>query len=111
MRYVDLFKQMKISEGFYFSYTYDLTHTLQYNMLKFVKKEAKAENKATTVSAEQSVVASEDGLPQIILDDIDLERAQSDEDKLEGKNLDDGPDLEDIFQIETDGMVESHSIK
>ena len=34
MRYVDLFKQMKISEGFYFSYTYDLTHTLQYNMLR-----------------------------------------------------------------------------
>lgn len=27
-KYVDLFKQIKISEGFYFSYTYDLTHTL-----------------------------------------------------------------------------------
>jgi len=27
-RYVDLFKQIKISDGFYFSYTYDLTHTL-----------------------------------------------------------------------------------
>jgi hypothetical protein len=27
-KYVDLFKKIKISEGFYFSYTYDLTHTL-----------------------------------------------------------------------------------
>ena len=33
-KYVDLFKQIKINEGFYFSYTYDLTHTLQYNILK-----------------------------------------------------------------------------
>ena len=28
-RYVELFKQIKIGEGFYFSYTYDLTHTMQ----------------------------------------------------------------------------------
>jgi hypothetical protein len=27
-KYVDIFKKFKISEGFYFSYTYDLTHTL-----------------------------------------------------------------------------------
>lgn len=38
LRYVDLFKQIKINEGFYFSYTYDLTHTLQNNVLKSVKK-------------------------------------------------------------------------
>jgi phosphatidylinositol 3,5-bisphosphate 5-phosphatase len=31
--YVDLFKQIKISEGFYFSYTYDMTRTLQSNAL------------------------------------------------------------------------------
>ena len=27
-RYMKLFLQIKINEGFYFSYTYDLTHTL-----------------------------------------------------------------------------------
>ena len=27
-KYVDLFKQIKIQDGFFFSYTYDLTHTL-----------------------------------------------------------------------------------
>ena len=32
--YVDLFKQIKISEGFYFSYTYDMTRTLQSNALQ-----------------------------------------------------------------------------
>ena len=43
-KYVDLFKQIKISEGFYFSYTYDLTHTLQNNILKQVKKTNKLSN-------------------------------------------------------------------
>ena len=38
-KYVDLFKKINLSDGFYFSYTYDLTHTLQYNMLQTVKKE------------------------------------------------------------------------
>jgi phosphatidylinositol 3,5-bisphosphate 5-phosphatase len=33
-KYIDLFKQIKIFEGFYFSYTYDLTHTLQNNVCK-----------------------------------------------------------------------------
>ena len=28
LRYVEYFKQINIKEGFYFSYTYDLTHTL-----------------------------------------------------------------------------------
>ena len=37
-KYVDLFKKIKISEGFYFSYTYDLTHTLQNNVLNKIKK-------------------------------------------------------------------------
>ena len=41
-KYVDLFKQIKIGEGFYFSYTYDLTHTLQNNILKQVKNNNKA---------------------------------------------------------------------
>ena len=34
MKYVDMFKGVKIGEGFFFSYTYDLTHTLQANILK-----------------------------------------------------------------------------
>lgn len=37
-KYVDLFKKIKISEGFYFSYTYDLTHTLYNNVLNKIKK-------------------------------------------------------------------------
>lgn len=48
-------------------------------------------------------------MPQIILDNLEQERAQSDEDIHEKVN--DGPDLDDIFHIEQDGQVESHSIK
>ena len=44
-RYVDLFKQIKIGEGFYFSYTYDLTHTMQHNVMRRMRK---SENKAET---------------------------------------------------------------
>ena len=51
----------------------------------------------------------DDGKPNIVIDDMPLERAQSDEDILD--KLDDGPDMDDIFHIETDGQVESHSIK
>mmetsp|Transcript_31735 Transcript_31735/g.31018 ORF Transcript_31735/g.31018 Transcript_31735/m.31018 type:complete len:96 (+) Transcript_31735:255-542(+) len=36
-RYVQTFKDIQISEGFYFSYTYDITHRLQYNTVKQVK--------------------------------------------------------------------------
>ena len=39
-KYIDLFKQIKINEGFYFSYTYDLTHTLQNNVCKQIKKKS-----------------------------------------------------------------------
>ena len=35
-KYVELFKKVNIGQGFYFSYTYDLTHTLQHNILKKV---------------------------------------------------------------------------
>lgn len=101
MRYVELFKQMKINDGFYFSYTYDLTHTLQYNILKNVKNEEK--NKFAGSSAE------DDGVPSVVFDDMEQERAQSDEDVID--KLDNGPDMEDIFHIETDGQIESHSIK
>lgn len=38
LHYVELFKQIKINEGFYFSYTYDLTHTLQNNVLSSIRK-------------------------------------------------------------------------
>ena len=37
-KYVEEFKKINIGEGFYFSYTYDLTHTLQNNILKQIKK-------------------------------------------------------------------------
>jgi phosphatidylinositol 3,5-bisphosphate 5-phosphatase len=37
-KYVKLFLQIKINEGFYFSYTYDLTHTLQNNIINKIKK-------------------------------------------------------------------------
>ena len=40
-KYLDLFKQIKIGQGFYFSYTYDLTHTLQHNILKKVRNHSK----------------------------------------------------------------------
>mmetsp|Transcript_38549 Transcript_38549/g.28414 ORF Transcript_38549/g.28414 Transcript_38549/m.28414 type:complete len:198 (-) Transcript_38549:913-1506(-) len=36
-RYVQAFKDIQISKGFYFSYTYDITHRLQYNTLKQIK--------------------------------------------------------------------------
>jgi len=32
--YVQAFKDIEISKGFYFSYTYDITHSLQYNVLR-----------------------------------------------------------------------------
>lgn len=31
-RYVKMFQNIDLSSNFYFSYSYDLTHTLQYNM-------------------------------------------------------------------------------
>ena len=34
--YVQAFKDIQISKGFYFSYTYDITHSLQYNVLRQV---------------------------------------------------------------------------
>ena len=33
-KYVQAFKDINISKGFYFSYTYDITHSLQYNVLR-----------------------------------------------------------------------------
>lgn len=38
-KYINLFQQIKIAEGFYFSYTYDLTHTLQMNIISKIKRE------------------------------------------------------------------------
>ena len=32
-RYKDLFFGVDLTKGFYFSYTYDLTHTVQHNMV------------------------------------------------------------------------------
>lgn len=40
-RYADIFRQIKINEGFYFSYTYDLTHTMQENVMKKLLKREK----------------------------------------------------------------------
>lgn len=37
-KYVQIFKEIDISKGFYFSYTYDITHTLQGNVLKQLLK-------------------------------------------------------------------------
>jgi len=36
-RYVKLFKSFSLNSNFYFSYTYNLIHTLQENILKKVK--------------------------------------------------------------------------
>ncbi len=33
-KYIQQFKDIQISKGFYFSYTYDITHSLQYNVLR-----------------------------------------------------------------------------
>lgn len=38
-KYINLFQQIKIAEGFYFSYTYNLTHTLQNNINSKIKRE------------------------------------------------------------------------
>ena len=37
-RYLDTFKQVNIQEGFFFSYTYDLTRSLQENVMRKVRK-------------------------------------------------------------------------
>jgi phosphatidylinositol 3,5-bisphosphate 5-phosphatase len=37
-KYVQAFKDIGIANGFYFSYTYDITHSLQYNVLRQIKK-------------------------------------------------------------------------
>ena len=58
-KYVELFKQIKINEGFYFSYTYDLTHTLQSNILNKLKKN---ENGAENREAEESSDSEDEGL-------------------------------------------------
>ena len=33
IKYVQIFKEIQLTKGFYFSYTYDLTHTLQDNII------------------------------------------------------------------------------
>ena len=38
-RYLNYFLQVNISEGFYFSYTYDLTSSLQGNVMRKLRKE------------------------------------------------------------------------
>ncbi len=38
-KYVQTFKEIQISKGFYFSYTYDISHSLQHNILKQINKE------------------------------------------------------------------------
>ena len=49
-------------------------------------------------------------MPNVVIDDVEQqERAQSDEDIHD--KIDDGPDMDDIFHIEMDGQIESHSIK
>jgi hypothetical protein len=36
-KYVQTFKDIQINKGFYFSYTYDLTNSLQHNVLRNIK--------------------------------------------------------------------------
>ena len=36
-QYVNLFQQLEVNKGFYFSYTYDLTHSLQENIMRKIK--------------------------------------------------------------------------
>lgn len=38
-KFVQAFKDIQMSKGFYFSYTYDITHSLQYNVLRNVNKQ------------------------------------------------------------------------
>lgn len=38
-QFVQAFKDLQIDSGFYFSYTYDITHSLQYNVLRAVGKQ------------------------------------------------------------------------
>ena len=33
IKYVQIFKEIQLTRGFYFSYTYDITHTLQDNII------------------------------------------------------------------------------
>ena len=58
-KYIDLFKQIKISEGFFFSYTYDLTHTLQNNICKQIKKKSDENVKEQSSNASQYEEAEE----------------------------------------------------
>jgi phosphatidylinositol 3,5-bisphosphate 5-phosphatase len=37
-KYVQAFKDIEMAKGFYYSYTYDITHSLQYNVLRQVNK-------------------------------------------------------------------------
>ena len=36
-KYLNIFSQIKIQNGFFFSYTYDLTHSLQENILRKIR--------------------------------------------------------------------------
>ena len=62
-KYVELFKNIRIGEGFYFSYTYDLTHTLQNNVLKQIKKKTDDGEKVEAVFEQEKEESSdsEDG--------------------------------------------------
>jgi hypothetical protein len=60
-KYVNTFKQIGIDKGFYFSYTYDLTHSLQENILRKVTKQDKVapkRSKSTRGLSPQSVADS-----------------------------------------------------
>ena len=62
-----------------------------------MKKEEKKESKTTA--------SDDDGVPQIVLDNVEQERAQSDEDIRDREN--DGPDLDVHYALGGVGMVRS----
>jgi len=59
-KYVNTFKKIGLDNGFYFSYTYDLTRSLQENILRKVVKQEKV--KRSRSQSVEPLVKSGDGL-------------------------------------------------
>ncbi|XP_041950310.1 LOW QUALITY PROTEIN: polyphosphoinositide phosphatase [Alosa sapidissima] len=72
-RYVRIFQNVDLSSNFYFSYSYDLSHSLQYNMcvLRAPYEGVEGEVEATTTSKQDSFDIFEDeGLPTQVVNGV-----------------------------------------
>lgn len=82
-KYCQLFMQIKINEGFFFSYTYDLTHTLQSNMVNKIKRTDNSDQ--STQGEGDFMEAAEESVDSEEEENLNLRKSASSRDPGEGE--------------------------